>query len=110
MRNAGFSSGNTTVEVKDDGVALNIEGVDSVHDRNYFLNNLFFLVAAVIFVIQGIWMENYHSDFNNCNTDDWCTFWMNLWGSLGYLVSSFFCAYEGINANPLLTFIHTFQD
>ena len=92
MRNAGFSSGNTTVEVTEGNITLKIEGVSSTHDRNYFLNNLFFLAAAVIFLIQGMWMENYHTDLYNCNPDLWCgTFHMNFWGSVGYLVSSLFC-------------------
>lgn len=33
----------------------------------YFYNNLFFLGAAVIYMIQAIWEENPHTDIYNCN-------------------------------------------
>ena len=33
----------------------------------YFFNNFFFLGAAVVFLIQAIWMENYDWDIYHCS-------------------------------------------
>lgn len=32
----------------------------------YFYNNLFFLAAALVFLIQGIWQEDHRTDKTNC--------------------------------------------
>ena len=51
----------------------------------YFINNIFFLFAAIIYLAQAIWMEDYRSDLTDCANNDWCgTFWINFWGASGY--------------------------
>jgi hypothetical protein len=56
---------------------------DSIY---YFLNNLFFFGAAIIYVIQAMWIIDVRrTDLLNCCESDWCAiFWVNFWGSMGY--------------------------
>ena len=45
MRNAGFSAHNTSVTVKGNEITLTTHGTTSKLERNYFINNTFFLAA-----------------------------------------------------------------
>ena len=98
MRNAGHSAHNTSVTIAENQISLTTHGTTSKLERNYFINNTFFLAAATIYFIQGIWMENYHTDLERCNPDLWCgTFWMNFSGAVAYLGSALMCLWEGID-------------
>ena len=98
MRHAGHSAHNTSVTMHRNQVALITHGTTTKLERNYFINNTFFLAAAIIYFIQGIWMENYHTDLERCNPDLWCgTFWINFSGAIAYLGSSLMCLWEGID-------------
>ena len=60
----------------------------------YFLNNLFFLFAAVIFQIQGVWLFNVKLDRYGCMHTECGDFALPLLGNLLYLVSSLFSVAE----------------
>ena len=62
----------------------------------YFINNLFFLAAAVIYTIQGIWLVNPSTDIYNCNPTFCGLFWINFWGSACYVISAVFSVMEGL--------------
>ena len=62
----------------------------------YFINNLFFLAAAIIYTIQGIWEVNPFTDIYNCNPTFCGKFWINFWGSTCYMMSAVFSVLEGL--------------
>lgn len=46
---------------------LHVSDIPTKITLYYFLNNFFFLGAAVIFMIQSIWWENPNADLQNCS-------------------------------------------
>lgn len=45
---------------------IEINDISSKITMYYFYNNLFFLAAALVFLIQGIWQEDHRTDKTNC--------------------------------------------
>lgn len=48
-------------------IPLQLSDIPNAITWHYFFNNLFFLGAAVVYLIQAIWMENPNSDLYNCS-------------------------------------------
>ena len=69
----------------------------------YFWNNVFFMVAALIYLIQGVFLSDHSvpgaSDclYHICNS-----FYLPFWGAVAYLVSSLFSIAEYYENNKLL--------
>jgi hypothetical protein len=49
--------------------SLKIAEVSKRISTYYFFNNLFFMIAALIFVLQGVWMEDTRTDPDGCSSD-----------------------------------------
>jgi hypothetical protein len=56
---------NMTIEDEMMGI-VEFSDISSKITRYYFMNNLFFLAAALVFLIQGIWMEDIRTDATHC--------------------------------------------
>jgi hypothetical protein len=65
MQKKQLSCMNLNIEDETMGIGQYTD-ISSKITRYYFLNNLFFLAAAVTFLIQGIWMEDQSLDQTNC--------------------------------------------
>jgi len=61
---------------------------------SYFLNNLFFLAAAVMFLMQSIWFQNSMTDIYDCQESLCGSFWINFWANFLYFVSAVFAVLE----------------
>lgn len=48
---------------------VHISDIPQMMSVYYFYNNLFFLGAAVVYMIQAIWMENAATDLLDCNVN-----------------------------------------
>ena len=94
----GDTVSSTSISVENNDIIVEQEAISKRSLRNYELNNLFFMLGAVFYLIQGIWMINYKVDTTGCYSEFWCgTFWVTFFGALGYLISSCFCIYEGLS-------------
>eukprot|EP01038_Epipyxis_sp_PR26KG_P006824 gene6824-9343_t len=67
----------------------------------YFWNNIFFLFASILYVIQAMWMENPRTDFYGCNNGFCGLFWINFFASFNYLISSVFAVMEFLATRQL---------
>jgi len=108
-------------EAAEENTAVKIQAVAiSSQQMNYYmLNNIFFMLAALMYTIQGVWMNNKQLDTFNCLSSFCGSFWLNFWGSFFYLVSSMFSLLEyresireraACNLPPMPLFSCTFLD
>lgn len=66
----------------------------NVSTMYYFINNMFFMTAAMVFMVQSMWWENARLDIWDCSESMCDTFWMYFLGGLLYLISSVFSVLE----------------
>jgi len=91
-----------------DGILVSKDGTVMLDDNSlswssslkinmlYFWNNVYFFLAAVVYTFQGIALLNY-TIISFCNTDTFCNnFYMNLFGSLFYVISGYYSLREYI--------------
>ena len=91
-----------------DGILVSKDGTVMLDDNSlswssslkinmlYFWNNIYFLLAAVVYTFQGIALLNY-TIISFCNTDTFCNnFYMNFFGSLFYVISGYYSLREYI--------------
>jgi hypothetical protein len=57
---------NMTVDEKLTGGGIQIETINSRMTNYYLINNIFFLLAAVLYMIQGMWGINADTDLTDC--------------------------------------------
>jgi len=108
QRNQIYSFCEDQAEYDKNGIKISKDGIVVLDDNDYsatsaltvnmyyFWNNLYFLFAAVVYTFQGIALLNY-SIIPYCNTDTFCNnFYMNMFGSLFYVLSGYYSLKEYI--------------
>lgn len=81
--------------------ALFIQGMNDRILNYYWWNNLFFLIAAVIFQIDGVWSLNSSLDATGCETSTCGDFTLPFVANMFYLVSSFYSILEYYENNKM---------
>lgn len=76
------------------GTEFNYEDCNAKSLYLYFMNNLFFLSAAVIYMIQAMWSRYPTTDQTGCYNSFCGHFWINFAASMGYVLSAQYSIYE----------------